>query len=83
MDAIKALVENKSKFTHYAAVGAAFLIAAYYQLPAFHDEVFKLYGYFPQWGKELISTGFVLYAWYRNGQKPAAQVSPVTNKEIQ
>jgi len=65
---IKKFLADHSITTHSIAVAFAFLFAAYFQVPAFHDYVFHLYGLFPQSVKEAIATGLALYAWYRKGK---------------
>ena len=56
--------------THTLAVIGTIVVAAYFQVPAFHDLVFGWYGLLPQTAKQLITTGLALYAWYRNSYKP-------------
>ena len=65
---IKKFLADHSITTHSLAVVFAFLFAAYFQVPAFHDLLFRWYGLLPQGGKELVSTGIALWMWYRNSQ---------------
>ena len=62
---IKKFLADHSITTHSLAVVFAFLFAAYFQVPAFHDYLFHIYGLLPQFGKETIATALALYAWYR------------------
>lgn len=71
---IQTWFKSRDITTHTVAVVMAFLVAAYFQVPEFHDLVFGAYGHFPQWLKELITTGIALYIWYRKG-KPSSTTS--------
>lgn len=55
--------------THWIAGAVAFLVGAYFQVPAFHDVVTHYYGLMPQTAKELVTTAVALIGFYRNGQK--------------
>ena len=69
MDKIKSWYQSHTQLTHYAAAVITFLIAAFYQVPQFHDLVMQAYGVFPHWAKQLVVTAIALYGFYRNGQK--------------
>lgn len=70
MDKLLAFLKEHTPSTHVLALIGAGLVAAYYQVPAFHDIVFGWYGLLPQTAKQLITTAIALYAWYRNSYKP-------------
>lgn len=69
MDKLKQWYQSHTQLTHYLAAAFTFLIAAFYQVPQFHDLVIQVYGHFPVWGKQLVVTAIALYGFYRNGQK--------------
>ena len=69
VEKIKAWLASHTAETHYIAVSIAFLVGAYFQVPAFHDSLNKIYGEFPQTLKELITTVIALIMFYRRGQQ--------------
>ena len=73
LDKITAWLKKYNITTHSLAAIGAVLVAAYFQVQSFHDLVFNAYGHFPQWLKELITTGIALYMWYRRGKTPPQQ----------
>ena len=68
---LKAMMDDKTQLTHYVALAGTGLAAAYLGYSPFHDLVTSWYNAVPETVKVLIGTAGFLYAWYRNGQKPA------------
>jgi hypothetical protein len=66
---IKNFLSKYTTTTHSIATAVAFLFAAYYAVPAFHDAVWLTYDHIPNWGKTIVTVGLALYSFYRNGEK--------------
>lgn len=71
MATLKAFLASHSITTHTVAAVFASLVLAYSAVPAFHDLVLHVYNAIPGKVQEVILAALGLYAWYRNGQKPA------------
>jgi hypothetical protein len=69
-DKLVAWYQKHTEVTHALAVAIAFLVGAYFQVPAFHNLVTTYYGMLPQSVKEVVATAIALYGFYRNGYKP-------------
>lgn len=67
MDAIKSFLKKYNLTTHTVVVVGAFLVGAFYGVPAFHDVVISAYNATPAWVHTAITVGLALYAWYRKG----------------
>ena len=70
MDKIKQWLASHSITTHTVAVIAAGAIAAYQDVPAFHDFVLSVYAHIPNGLHNAVTAGIAVYMWYRRGQQP-------------
>ncbi len=70
LEKIKTWFASHDITTHTVAVLFAIAMAAYTEVPQFHDLVLSVYNAIPLHGQNLIATALALYAWYRRGQNP-------------
>lgn len=71
MNKFKAFLASKDVTTHTVAVVFIAAISAFYAVPQFHTVVMSVYNAMPSTLQAIVVAAFALYAWYRDGSKPA------------
>lgn len=68
MNTLKAFFAKYSITTHSLVAFTFAVIAAYNQVPQFHDYVLALYTHAPLWLRHLVETVIAVVMWYWRGR---------------